>query len=188
MNDRTRPPLAGPDDPYITIREKDLRDAWLRLDAVGDPRTAHTLWQHLLGVTPSGEVHVHDYGAAKIPCSRPECRVTPSWREASRDLIARGDDTNDGLVPTHARRPDGSPADGGEAPSDRLSGSTRSHPSQPVLAVALAEALFMEGLSVRDDATREWITERDAVDRILDNRDVLAALHNTRTEPRDFPI
>ena len=54
MNDRTRPPLAGPDDPYITIREKDLRDAWLRLDAVGDPRTAHTLWQHLLGVTLTG--------------------------------------------------------------------------------------------------------------------------------------
>ena len=47
--------LAGPDDPYITIREKDLRDAWLRLDAVGDPRTAHALWQHLLGVTLTGD-------------------------------------------------------------------------------------------------------------------------------------
>ena len=143
--------------------------------------------------------HEHDVTGRVTPCdlremwnelraTLDEARATLSWREASRDLIARGDDTDDGLVPTHARRPDGSPADGGEAPSDRLSGSTRSHPSQPVLAVALAEALFMEGLSVRDDATREWITERDAVDRILDNRDVLAALHNTRTEPRDFPI
>ena len=70
----------------------------------------------------------------ELRASLDEARATLSWREASRDLIARGDDTDDGLVPTHARRPDGSPADGGEAPSDRLSGSTRSHPSQPVLA------------------------------------------------------
>jgi len=35
------------EDRTVTISEKDLRDAWLRMVAVGDPHTAHVLWKHL---------------------------------------------------------------------------------------------------------------------------------------------
>jgi hypothetical protein len=48
--------------------------------------------------------------------------------------------TDNGLVPTHARRPGDSAADGGEALPDRLSGSNRSHPSQPDASRSWREA------------------------------------------------
>lgn len=33
--------------PAPPLDERTLRAAWLRMDAVGDPRTAHSLWKHL---------------------------------------------------------------------------------------------------------------------------------------------
>lgn len=38
--------MSDTDNP-LTITEKMLRDAWLRMNAVGAPRTAHSLWQTL---------------------------------------------------------------------------------------------------------------------------------------------
>jgi hypothetical protein len=46
---------------------------------------------------PREPVHVHDYGAARIPCSRPECEAAPGprdegLREALDQIAARTDD------------------------------------------------------------------------------------------------
>ena len=70
-------------DELLTIAEKDLRDAWIRLDLVGSPRTAHELWKQLRNVVYDREAPLLPYrsiGYTAEECERDMRRMTNGER------------------------------------------------------------------------------------------------------------
>ena len=118
----------------------------------------------------------HNHGTVWPAC--PACGTTTRpapadpeqpWREASRRLHEAGDDTDDGLVPTHARRPGDSLDDVEEASPDRLSGSNRSHPSQPAPSQPdLREALKGELRQAVSSALADGFNLTGPADAVVD--------------------